>query len=182
MHNNIILSLSYTSCIAFNIFLLAYFPSNKNIDGNTIIQINISVYIILSIVSLLLLNIYISYYKFISFFIKILLLLNIILYIYSQPIIINIQYALYVDTVYFIFTNIIHDFYYKEKERKNKLIGLNRISNQTDISEECSICIEYYKPLQDVHIFRCNHKFHLECSKKLIITHSKCPLCRQLII
>ena len=58
------------------------------------------------------------------------------------------------DTIYFLFTSIIHDiFYYKEnkKRKQNKLIGFNKISNQTDISEECTI-------------FKCNHKFHLECS------------------
>ena len=178
-NNNFLLCFLYTNCIACNIFLLAFFPSNKNTE--VIIQINISFYILLSILLLIVLNSIISYYRYVSFFVKILLLLNSILYIYLQPVIIKVQYALYIDTVYFVFTNIIHDFYYKEKKPK-KLIGLNRLSNNLDISDECSICIEIYKPLEDIHIFRCNHKFHLECSKKLIINHSTCPLCRQIIV
>ena len=59
------------------------------------------------------------------------------------------------------------------------LIGNIRKTDIEDITDCCSICIEQYKLDEQLHIFNCNHKIHLECSKELLLhEHIRCPLCR----
>ena len=70
-----------------------------------------------------------------------------------------------------------------EKDTYMVIIGNVRKTNIEDIDEECSICIEKYKLEEQVHVFNCNHKVHLYCSKELSVHEQyKCPLCRIEII
>ena len=53
-----------------------------------------------------------------------------------------------------------------------------------DEGEECALCMEPYKPDDDVRQLRCKHYFHRECADQWLVVQQKgksrsCPLCQR---
>lgn len=58
--------------------------------------------------------------------------------------------------------------------------GIPFQSIQMANSESCSICLESFKETVDlVRVLSCCHVFHSVCIDSWLISHSRCPLCRQ---
>lgn len=195
-HYNIF-SVLYGIFLIFNTLFLIIYPKNKEYNNSkSIFLFNVLYIVYSSFIIFLCINNYIinSNFLFITLSNKIISCCN-IFYIHIIDITIDSMYIFYsysiaISTLLFCI-GIIHDIYFcciktsiQQIENSSYIIiGNVRKTNIEDIDEECSICIEKYKLEEQVHIFNCNHKVHLCCSKDLIIhRHIRCPLCRIEII
>ena len=62
--------------------------------------------------------------------------------------------------------------------------GDNQEQPQTQLHEECPICLEDLKPRSGLAILNCGTctaRFHLNCLKKNSAKSDQCPVCRQRI-
>jgi hypothetical protein len=196
-HYNVFFVLYGIFLILNSLFLIVY-PTTKeynNINSKSIFFFNILYIVFSAFILFLCIKNYIitSNFFFITLSNKILSCCN-IFYINIIDITIDSMYIFYsysiaISTLLFCI-GIIHDIYFccikpiQQIENSSYIIiGNVRKTTLEDTDEECSICIEKYKLEEQVHIFNCNHKVHLYCSKDLIIhKHIRCPLCRIEII
>jgi len=194
MNYNNIFSILYGIFSIINILFLILYPNTKEYNNSKSIFFFSILYIVFSIfIIFLCIKNYIknSNFIFITLSNKILAVCN-VFYINIIDITIDNMYIFYtysiIDIAILFCIGIIHDIYFiciKQQIEKSSYIIIGNVRKTTveDTNEECSICIENYKLEEQVHIFNCNHKVHLCCSKDLIIhKHIRCPLCRIEII
>ena len=192
VNSTIILSFIYGFFIIGNIGVLMNYNSYKEYNDMPVLSryhifLTSIEYIVFSLVCITIVlltknNITPYNYRTLTFTNKLIVLYNILVLIFIETDYIFIE-TIFILSVCLIFIGIIHDIIFLYNV-KNDIIskGYTRRTCKYDTNEECCICIEYYKTSEDVHILECNHKFHLSCIKKLIISHDKCPLCRNSIV
>lgn len=61
--------------------------------------------------------------------------------------------------------NVGEDIHEKEKEKDQD-------------TETCVICLEDFKPEEEVMLTPCNHMFHEDCIVPWVKSHGQCPICR----
>jgi len=63
----------------------------------------------------------------------------------------------------------------------NKLLEIVCEEDDSDPDEVCPICIDKYMKNDVMSKLPCNHLFHKECTKKWLISHNACPICRRMV-
>ena len=183
----------FTGCII--LFLLLYSICKEYKNNNKFIIFVIPIlYIIFSIIVIFLsIKNFIKNQVFfvITLFNKLLCFCNIFFNSLVEDIYIYYIFSIILSIILFCI-GIIHDIYYcfipiQSIQSIQSIVPLEqgyiRKTKLDDIEDECCICIEKYKLLENIHVFNCNHKIHVCCVKELIIYgHIKCPLCRLDII
>ena len=61
--------------------------------------------------------------------------------------------------------NVGEDVHGKEKEKEQE-------------TETCTVCLEDFKPEEEVMLTPCNHMFHEDCIVPWVKSHGQCPICR----
>ena len=49
-------------------------------------------------------------------------------------------------------------------------------------SQVCVVCLEEYRPLQELRVLPCGHEFHKGCVDPWLLHHYTCPLCNYNIV
>lgn len=55
---------------------------------------------------------------------------------------------------------------------------ISDVSDLTQVQEECSICLDRFKLVQNVRKLPCGHMFHKQCVDRWLIVHASCPYCK----
>lgn len=81
-----------------------------------------------------------------------------------------------------------HDvFGHDSSQNESRIVNKCEVSKlpETNYEEEndeeslCAICIEKYTRNNILLKLPCNHRFHRDCSRKWLLSHPACPVCRK---
>jgi len=53
------------------------------------------------------------------------------------------------------------------------------IVNNLDSQKECPICLEEFKPDDEVYKLECNHNYHKSCLDTWFVRQNSCPMCKK---
>jgi len=63
----------------------------------------------------------------------------------------------------------------------NKLLEIVCEEDDSDPDEVCPICIDKFVKNDVMSKLPCNHLFHKDCTKKWLVSHNACPICRRAV-
>ncbi|XP_042239558.1 E3 ubiquitin-protein ligase ZNRF3-like [Homarus americanus] len=70
----------------------------------------------------------------------------------------------------------------EEEEEEEDEEGSHEISVLSEGPEVCVVCLEEYRPHQELRVLPCKHEFHRACVDPWLLQHRTCPLCNYNII
>ncbi|KAK8728129.1 hypothetical protein OTU49_009127, partial [Cherax quadricarinatus] len=70
----------------------------------------------------------------------------------------------------------------EEETEEDEEEGSHEISVLSEGPEVCVVCLEEYRPHQELRVLPCKHEFHRACVDPWLLQHRTCPLCNYNII
>lgn len=70
--------------------------------------------------------------------------------------------------------------YYREQARKGASEA-TRNAHEDEDGKRCPICLDDFKPKEEVVVTPCDHMFHEDCILPWVKSHGQCPVCRSVL-